>query len=207
MIINIRGTSGSGKSTLVRRVMSAYATVRPEYTADRRQPISYHCVHPAPGGAPLRVLGHYETPCGGCDTIPAQRELEAMARALHTDGANVLYEGLLCSHEQKRTTAMWDDPALDYRVIVLDVPLDVCLASVNARRRAKKPEAEDVNPANTTAKWKTMRRLGDKWNAENRPCWIASRDQAPRLLTEWLGLPGLGYPQERYADGLQGELF
>jgi len=66
-VIQIRGTSGSGKSTLVRQVMGLYYEKQPLFKRGRKQPIGYILTHPDTPS--LFVPGHYESACGGLDTI------------------------------------------------------------------------------------------------------------------------------------------
>lgn len=189
MIINVRGTSGSGKSTLIRRVRELYTgpTTR-FFTEGRKQPIGYvHRRGFADLGRSLALVGHYETDCGGCDTIADMDQIYQRVREAHDHGYDVLYEGLLISADANRAVAL-HSAGLDPLVIALNTPLDVCLASVNERRsgaHARRvadiaaenaaraaagrklivvpPEKGDVNPKNTESKFKgvksSMKRL------------------------------------------------
>jgi energy-coupling factor transporter ATP-binding protein EcfA2 len=178
VIINIRGTSGSGKSTLVRRVMDLYKGGKTRVMADgRKQPIGY-ILH-APVGRPLAVVGHYETDCGGCDTISQMETIFENARKADELGMDVLFEGLLISADVNRTVALHQVAKRGMQVVALNTPLEQCLADVNTRRknahsrriealeaenavlaeggrklRELPPERGDVNPANTTSKFK-----------------------------------------------------
>ena len=156
MIIQLRGTSGSGKSTAVRAIMDRYGPRSPvrKVGMKRRQPIGYLCAPQEPDGPSLFVAGHYETACGGCDTLPTYDFIIDLVREAATSGYDVLFEGLLISGEVTRCASLQD---FLYLSIGLDVPVEVCLDSVNQRRRKKKPEALDVNPKNTIAKATTVR--------------------------------------------------
>jgi hypothetical protein len=132
MIINIRGTSGSGKSTLVRRVRDLYDSCVRVKEDGRKQPIGY-ILGRADGGKALALIGHYETDCGGCDTITSMDTIYAKVREAHHHGMDVLYEGLLISADANRAVALHSD-GFHPLVIALDTPLDVCLESVNRRR-------------------------------------------------------------------------
>ncbi len=183
MIINIRGTSGTGKSTLVRDLMGLYGTRIPYYYDGRRQPIGYRLVHPIaafgrhPRGGPadegscrpLTVVGHYETDCGGCDTINSQDLIFDLVRQYHSEGFDVVFEGLLISAEVNNTAALHQD-GMPLKVFAIELPIEECLRRVNERRRAKakrvgKEYKGDVNPRNTVAKERgvinSMRRLED----------------------------------------------
>lgn len=163
MIINIRGTSGSGKSTLTRRVMSQYGGCRAKIKRpDRKQPFGYICSKsPDQAGKALIVVGHYESPCGGCDTIKTYDEVFKAVRHAHDSGYDVLFEGLLLTTETQRLIEL----ALEHPMLIigLDVPVEVCLESVNIRRRAKKPDAEPVNPKGTESKHRTNQRAMKKF--------------------------------------------
>ena len=105
-IINIRGTSGSGKSTLARRIMEQYPHRVVFRREGRKQPIGYlyqRDASPNTKGRQLAVIGHYETPCGGCDTIQKMDDIFQLVRDSHEAGHDVLFEGLLISADMKRT--------------------------------------------------------------------------------------------------------
>lgn len=159
MIINIRGTSGSGKSTLVREILRELDFVQIVSKHGRKQPLGYIYREPKPCGFKLFVPGHYETPCGGCDTIQTMDAVFNLVNEYDEKGMHVLFEGLLISSELKRTVALWERMCENGRgdeflVIQLDVPIEVCLDSVNKRRKAKNPDKGDVNPKNTISKHK-----------------------------------------------------
>jgi hypothetical protein len=146
MIINIRGTSGSGKSTLVRKVMECYPIKSRVKEEGRKQPIGYilaKALH-----KPLALVGHYETDCGGCDTINNMDDIYNRVRLADKAGYDVLFEGLLISADANRAVALHTD-ALPVLVIALNTPLEQCLASVNQRRReAWERRIEAINAEN-----------------------------------------------------------
>ena len=185
MIINVRGTSGSGKSTLVRRIGDLYERRFPAKVANRRQPIGY--IFTRPEGRSLAVIGHYETPCGGCDTITDQDEIYQRVRDSHAAGLDVLYEGLLISADANRCVALHTD-GLPLKVLALDTPLELCLSSVNERRRAKNPDKPDVNPKNTESKFKGVKSSMKRLEAAGLDARWASRDGAFDLIKGWLEL-------------------
>lgn len=131
MIINIRGTSGSGKTTLVRRIMEQFNGRLRIYTKDRKRPVGYLLTRP--GKRSLFLVGHYETDCGGCDTITSVDRVYEIVDQAKAAGHDVLYEGLLISAEFRRTLAL--SQAGDHITIGLNTSLEESLASVNARRR------------------------------------------------------------------------
>jgi hypothetical protein len=172
MIINIRGTSGSGKSTLVRRVMDLYPTREPQMVEGRRQPLSYLLTRGALPG--LVVPGHYETECGGCDTIKTLDQAIAIAMTATHTGCDVLMEGLLASENVGKFVALRDalqrevepwgdgagratprDPPLV--VIALTTSTEECLAAVADRRRRRGDE-RPLDPRNTINRVRTIER-------------------------------------------------
>lgn len=180
MIINIRGTSGSGKSTVVRKIMDLYTGGKAKFfEPGRKQPIGYvfQRGNLLKYGRSLAIIGHYETPCGGCDTINGQDHIFNLVRQAHDNGNDVLFEGLLLSAEVNRM-AQLHDAGYDARVVVLDVPLETCLASVNGRRQAKRPGAPPVNPDNTAAKHKGTQMAARRLQERGVPVCTADRDAA-----------------------------
>jgi thymidylate kinase len=184
MIINVRGTSGSGKSHLVRHIMGLYPEKEAVRLPGRKQPWYYICRN-GQGTPELAVIGHYETACGGCDTVPSLDKVYELVQEHAAAGRHVMFEGLLLTNEVTRTKAL-----PDCRVIFLDISVEECLRSVNARRRAR-GEMTDVNPANTTSKWHQARRAEERFRElPDQPVqtFRASRDQAQVLIEEMLDL-------------------
>ena len=192
MIINIRGTSGSGKSTLMRSVMDHYASRVPVHVAGRKRPL-YYKLWQGHGcndlSAPdLIVLGHYDTACGGCDTIPTtDMTYDLVLEAHYMLGAHVLYEGLLISSDAQRTIDLMHNVGQSQLLVVeLATTLEECLASVNARRAARDAELPPVDPKNTTAKWKGVQSSGAKLRDAGVPYEVLDRDAALARVLEVL---------------------
>ena len=165
MIIQLKGTNGTGKSHIARRVMALYeGEVTPKYVDGRKRPV--RTVHErADGGRALAVIGHYQTACGGCDTMPSHDSVFAEIRAAHEEGLDVFAEGLLLSGDFKRTIEFHQNVA-PMHVLALDVPLEVSMDSINARRRARNPDAAPCKEDNIVSKRKAvisvMNRLKDQ---------------------------------------------
>lgn len=181
-IVNIRGTSGSGKSTLVRAVMDhpAYGTKLSFKEEGRKRPIGYQLVRVDGNGPDLAVIGHYETACGGCDTINKMERIFGLVGLSWEKGMDVLFEGLLISADAARTIQLADYVGLEQLLVVgLNVPLQLCLDSVNARRREKRgPDAPPVNPKNTESKWKGTRSSMKRLEAHGISCEWHDRNSA-----------------------------
>lgn len=191
MIVNIRGTSGSGKSTLVRQIMDLYEPRQPQFIEGRKRPTHYVLGRKdggRDGGRDLAVLGHYETTCGGCDTIPEMEQIFQLARFCHRAGYDVIFEGLLISADFNRTFALHQD-GFPLLVAHLDLDLQLCLDSVNARRRAKDPTKPNVKVKNTHSKHVGSRRSVDRLRiagVDARYC--ATREGALELVKQALQL-------------------
>lgn len=184
MIIQIRGTSGSGKSTLVRGLLEQLTNVQSIHVSGRRQPLGYTgCVNTRR----VTVLGHYATPCGGCDTISDRDYMFKCLREYSADG-DVLAEGVVLSDEVLRTVAL----ALSRPTTVLHLttPLAVCLESVLARRQQNpRSAARPFNPANTAKRIPAIQRACDRLAQAGVPVIEVTRDSAAVRLREMLGVP------------------
>ena len=144
-IINIRGTSGAGKSTLVRAIMTLYNTKEENNIQGRMRPISYTLRHP--NRAPLEVIGHYETACGGCDTIKTLDDIYTLVEAAHNKGHHVLFEGMLLCSDVKRSIEL-SKRVKSFVAISLTTPVEQCLDNIR-QRRAEKGNTKDLAEKNT----------------------------------------------------------
>lgn len=184
MIINIRGTSGSGKSTIVRSLVETLKPCVRVKTLDlpkRKQPTSYML-----GSPPVAVLGHYETACGGCDTLPGYDHIFSEVRCGADMCQHVVFEGLLVSEEVRRTIELHQAFPDQLRVIFLDTPIEVCLESIRARRLARGDE-RPLKEDNTRNRVETIRRSCQKLKNAGVQVWTTeSRDAAADWVREWL---------------------
>jgi hypothetical protein len=189
MIINIRGTSGSGKTHLVRRVMELYTTRVAYRREGRKQPIGY--VYHREGARSLAIIGHYETACGGCDTIPKMEEIFELARQSALQGYDVIFEGLLISADVNRTEELsrWaGERGIPTEVIALTTPLQECLDSVNARRAARNPDLPPVKEKNTISKFNGVRKSLERLRQAGVAAHELTRDEAFEHIKTRLGL-------------------
>lgn len=196
MIVNLRGTSGSGKSYIVREIMAAlggkeqFARLKEE---GRKQPIGYYRCYDAVALAlrgdksGLFIPGHYETACGGCDTIHGNDKIFDLVRRAAADSQDVLFEGLILSVEVTRTVALITD-GLPLKVMAVDIPLEECVESIMIRRRVKNPDAPQLNPYNTTNKWKQTKRAMERLAQAGVDTFTGDRDQVLAATKEALGV-------------------
>lgn len=191
MIIQLRGTSGSGKSYLVAQVMQILggrAAFVPEMMGTRKQPVGY-----LQTVRKLYIPGHYEKPCGGCDTlkggpIHGTDAIYSFIRAKHDEGCDVLFEGLLISVDVRRTVPLAQATGCMHNLI-LNTPLDACLAAINGRRQARNPLLPPVNPDNTTRKHREVMRVASRLRAAGvQNVFVGDREEVRQRLFELLGL-------------------
>jgi hypothetical protein len=168
MILNIRGTSGTGKSTIARQLMACYEPNPLRYRRyGRKQPLGYrYAAKDRTLQRDLAVVGHYETDCGGADTIPDYDDLVSLVRQGAIGGMDVLFEGLLFSGDVKRTVALHEwtlEVGEELAIVAIQLDLHICVDSVNQRRREKAERVAlkngtepvyrgEVPPKNTVAK-------------------------------------------------------
>ena len=186
MIIQVRGTSGSGKSTAVRRFMEAFvagshASFDPVHVSGRKKPLYYK--YGEEPNESVVVMGHYESACGGCDTIGSAREVFEAVQEVGFKARVVICEGLLLSEDTKWSLQM---PGL--RAIFLTTPLDTCLAQIKQRREAVGNDKE-LNPANTSNRVATIERARVKLVQAGVPCFRLSANQVPGILLRWIKEP------------------
>jgi predicted kinase len=153
-IINLRGTSGSGKSTVVRRVMGHYGSRTPIPKTGRKQPVGYVCF--SGQRRPLWIPGHYEIPCGGCDTLKSVQEVYDEVQAGLDQGYDVLFEGLMIQ-EAKASTFISFAKQNNILVIALTTPIEDCLRAIRERRQAR-GNLEPLDPKNTVDRVERVRR-------------------------------------------------
>lgn len=157
MIIQVAGTSGSGKSHLMRSFLKwarkdGGFTEHPLFAPERASPIAYLFKTQQDSGTSAVVLGAYESPTGGCDTIHDIAEVFKQVAHYHEHGDHVLFEGLFCMN-QTRGPQLASYAGKDLVVLQLTTPLATCLASINARR-AERGEGELATTKNTINNYK-----------------------------------------------------
>lgn len=155
MIINLRGTHGSGKSTVVKQLMGRYKA-EPLIAKNEKKPQGYYMKTPF---GDIRVVGSYETACGGCDAIQPY-DLIWPRVANYAKVGHVIFEGALissCLGAIYEASKQYEDFVYAY----LDTPLEVCLTRIK-QRRAAKGNAKPLDPKNTKSKYDGILKQIDK---------------------------------------------
>lgn len=149
MIVQIRGGSGSGKSTLVRRwvedhgppmkyMMKAagvFGLDQLKESVALSRPFALAC--PVPDRPRVIVPGHYEAAGGGADMVKSKHHICDIIDKALSFGSNVLLESLFMSKDVNLMLDRYGPPGSDtFKVLLLDVPEEECLASVHERRAA-----------------------------------------------------------------------
>jgi hypothetical protein len=129
--------------------------VYPGWVEKRKRPQYYTLSNPPPveGGwslDPVAVLGHYEIACGGCDTLPNLDLVYQLVGRFNVNNLHVLYEGIMASEDVKRAVACAHTPnvTVDFHVILLNTPVDLCIDRVKGRR-AEAGNEKPLNEKNT----------------------------------------------------------
>lgn len=132
--------------------MSLYAEKEPLHEPGRRQPIGYWLIDP--DHPKLFVVGHYETACGGCDTVNGMEVIYGLIEdAVLLERADVIFEGLIVASDVTRCIGL-DDYA-NLLVVELNTSLEVCVAGIQARRDARGDD-RPLSTKNTEAKMKQL---------------------------------------------------
>jgi hypothetical protein len=177
LVVQIRGTSGSGKTTAVRSVMETTGDWSAVRAPGRKRPLYYLSASEWP---PTAVLGHYETPTGGCDTVGSARAVYELIQSLPPTVENVLCEGLLLSEDVK-----WSSRLPSLRVLFLTTPAGECLEHVKSRREAR-GNLTELDPHNTVNRVGVIERARVKLISAGVVCRRCSARQAPGLILNWL---------------------
>ncbi len=142
MIVKLAGTNGSGKSSLVRALMNVWA-FEPYFEPGRKRPLGYEAAvkkseRLARYFDRVVVLGPYDTPCGGMDAV-GEHELRCRLVQDQTGlpRSLCLFESVLDGTTYGRLGALSDADPESWLYAFLDTPYEVCVARVEARRRAR----------------------------------------------------------------------
>lgn len=122
MIVFLLGGHGSGKSTAVRALMSEH-DLSPVHADGRRHPLGYV-------DDTLFVVGHYEIPNGGADTVRPLEVLEKLVRE-QARRRHVVFEGVGQAGFAKVVYRL--ARRLDVTAILLTTSLARCCKSVRSR--------------------------------------------------------------------------
>lgn len=133
---------------------------------------------------PVRVVGSYETACGGCDAIQPYSLIWPRV-VEYADQGHVLFEGALVSSSYGnigRDSVVYGD---QFVFAFLDTPLKVCLDRISLRRKAR-GDFRPLDPKNTEYKYNSILKSISKIKGEfNRRVVMIDHKQA---VSEIMGL-------------------
>ena len=188
MIVNVCGASGAGKSHLVRALM-ALGRVREVRVSGRTSPLGYELGLPGEVRSTY-VVGSYEAPTGGADTIKDTRSVFPLVLQWHEAGLHVLYEGLYVMSGTLGPELARDAGPGQLVVLRLTTSVEECEDSIFARRRARAERAgrpmterELRPPVETRANHLRAQRYAAKMReAGARVLEVSREDALPALL-------------------------
>jgi hypothetical protein len=155
----------------------------PQFIEGRKRPIAYTLVN---GNRTLAVLGHYETPCGGTDTITKTDDVYGLIETSVGQGYDVIYEGIMVSDDTKRCLEL-HRKGYPIMVIGLTTPLDVCIAGIQARRDAR-GDSRPLDPKNTESRAARHKRTISRLKESGVDARMMDREEAFKVIADALGV-------------------
>lgn len=144
-IINVRGTSGSGKTTLVKRLIQTQGI---EHNLGKKGLILH---------GNIAVVGKYDNPCGGCDTMKSQQDImDTIEEFFKRPDCSVIFEGLMISTVHSTWVEFAKKFGHNFHVIYLNTPLEQCLQNIETRRVASGKTYKPLNVENISGKHKSI---------------------------------------------------
>lgn len=138
VVVKLGGCNGSGKSTLAFALLDFPHTPFYDDIVPGGKVAGYIIEHPK---ARIRLLGRYETACGGIDALGNVDIWAALAKKYSADYTVdiVFLEGLMSGKVYGQLGAWSERPEQRGRWVYcfMDTPFEVCVERVLARRRAK----------------------------------------------------------------------
>lgn len=177
-LIYVHGANGSGKSTLARTIITCSGGAKQEKHASGAmvtRTVKGRCT----------LIGKYSTATGGVDTVHPYALAPKTAMAEINTERHVFMEGLMTPGIETLTKLrdfVWRREG-GVMYIHLDVPLDVCIANVQARRD-RRGNAKPFDPRNVIAKHQGARRWAERLDEAKLPIyqldWKTARDEILR---------------------------
>jgi adenylate kinase family enzyme len=178
-VFNIRGTSGSGKTTLVYNLLLNPTFCFREILS-KGKVLGYHSKK-----LNFFVVGKYNTPTGGCDSIQDTTTVISRVKSVLKKGSHVLYEGLMLSGMSGSQLEL--SSKNDFYALILNTPFEVCLGRVKKRRLAR-GETKPLNPENTRTKFNATWSSGEAWKGNATQVTMSSNEEAYARIMKILGV-------------------
>jgi len=181
MIIDIRGTNGAGKSTLVRELGLVGSLKHDGVWITDGQ------------GFKFKVIGKYDTPCGGCDGVKTMDLVTREAYHYHSLGYPTIIEGAIIGTIFQRFDRLAERVDNEYVVIHLTTPVETCIQQVLSRRMmAGNDTPFDANKS-LVPRFHAIQSAVAKFEAAGRHVVRANFDSAKATIERLIahGLPAL----------------
>lgn len=138
--IQLTGTSGAGKSHTVRSFLewvraSGGNQIEKEHVVGRTAPVGYNITLKG-FKRPVHLMGSYEAPTGGCDTIKDVVKVFDLIQARYDASEHVIFEGLFVMN-MVRGPILAEELYHDLVILQLTTPLAACFSAIDARRAEK----------------------------------------------------------------------
>lgn len=142
VVVKLGGCNGSGKSTLAFALLDFPHEPFYDDLVPKGKVAGYIVHHPK---AKIRVLGRYESACGGIDSVGNVDIWAPLAKKYSTDSTVdiVFLEGLMSGKVYGQLGAWSEQPNQKGRWLYafMDTPFEVCVERVLKRRQAKGNDA------------------------------------------------------------------
>lgn len=166
--------------------MEKYAVKLEGHAEGRKQPLYYHLSQYEPNPTNCLVtLGHYETPCGGCDTITSPDKVYELVNKFAGEGDHILFEGIIIGDDVTR--AVETSKKFPFRVIALNTPMDECLKGIQARRD-ERGDDRPLDPKNTLSRNDRLKRIMARLKDANVNAKWMNREEAFQECVKEFGL-------------------
>lgn len=181
--VYVHGTNGSGKSTLARGVLAAAGGLS-VYTPTHVGKLGKAGFSETPRGVAL--LGAYVRACGGVDGFSPYAHIHEVLDAVIGKGYdNVFAEGLITPGVE--TCQKLAERFHQAIFIVLNTPVEDCIAHVMSRRK-RKANDKTYDPANLYKKHASAMNWGDRLERNGLTVHRLEYREAYRLSLRHLGL-------------------
>ena len=183
MSIQIAGTSGSGKTYVVRQLMEQSSRVDAYFVIGRQFPMGYYVNFPSIERS-IYLLGSYENPTGGCDTIKSVKDIYSTVEHQNSQGVHVVFEGLFAMNQTRGPALASRLPSGAITVLLLTTPIATCFSSIDERRAEKGLEGLPVSRhGNTKGNYVRARNYTSRMrDAGARVKRVSRKDALPCLL-------------------------
>lgn len=186
-IIQLAGTSGSGKSHCMRSAIDWLKSNLngPVLVEEREKLLGYLYHQTGQLDKDVFVVGRYDSPTGGCDTIKEISQVYSLIEQQWESRRHVLYEGLFVMN-MTRGPQLAAKVGKELNILQLTTPLSVCIKSIDLRR-AERDKPALGNLKNTEGNYKRAVNYCGIMRDAGAKVYKVTRSQAFPKMLELLG--------------------